>query len=116
MAKRENDLTERTLADKADGIGDKFGAAELGKRSKITPAKPPKKGEKAAPATRHPTLAERNRPPAPPRPATTEELARRHAASLSTNLHAKSGYPTLAERVAAEGFAAYTGKQTKPKK
>lgn len=71
---------ERTFAEKLPGTLDK--QEGLGKPSKITPA-------------------------VDPLPAAPQNGAERMLNSLNTDLRAKSGAPTLAQRVAAQGMAAY---------
>jgi hypothetical protein len=78
---------ERTFAEKLPGHADK--QEGLGKPSKITPAKPP----------------------APPSDPAAQMLT-----SLSTDLRAKSGAPTLAQRVVAEGAVGAYGLGVKAKK
>src|SRR4051794_10343316 len=98
MAKRENDLSERTLAETIDGPRDRFGAADLGKRSKVTRAKrePAEHAEAAAPSMQ-------------------DALRSAFLAQINTDLHARDrkgrALPTLQERIAREGFRAQLGKK-----
>lgn len=67
---------------------------------------------------KHPTLAARSRPQAKPAPAATPgdlmaQMQAQFLKNLNSDLHARSGHPTLAERVAAEGYAAQLGKGPK---
>jgi hypothetical protein len=98
--KRENDLSERTLSEKLDGVADK--QQGLGKLSPVIRA------------ARKPKLPSVTRTPAAPNAALSP--AARHAASLSTDLRARDKHgnpiPTLADRVRVEGYAA----QIAPKK
>ena len=59
------------------------------------------------------TLADRSRPKPDTDP--TEEMKRRFLQTVQTDLHAKSGLPTLAERMKVEGVKAQMGKE-KPRK
>lgn len=93
MAKRENDLSERTLAEKLDGTGDKYDRAHMGKLSKVKRAKR-KKPSPAEQAKADPTAV----------------MQAMYLKNINTDLHARDAkgnkLPTLHDRIRQEGVAA----------
>jgi hypothetical protein len=109
MAKRENDLSERTLRDKVDGPADK--QAGLGKLSKVKRSKRGKPSPQFANAPKQPRGRERAAVQADPRQA----LAQQFLQTVSSDLHARDAkgrkIPTLADRIRSEGYKAQLGKK-----
>ena len=100
MTKRENDLSERTLRDKVDGVGDR--QKGMGKLSQVTRAKPLKGRAR---------FANEVVPKAEPQIDPTQMLKQSFLANLQTDLHARDKatgqrIPTLRDRVLREGYRA----------
>ena len=98
MAKRENDLTERTLGETLDGNADRFGKQDLGKLSKVKRAVRKPAPREAAPAIDPAAIAQAH-----------------YLQSINSDLRARDRkgqpIPSLAQRIAKEGYRAQFGKK-----
>jgi len=103
---------ERTLGEEVEGLGETVDVGQPSPRGAYSPSEA--------------TIADRTRqdkglpPPGPsvrPLGGSMEEIARAHARSISTDLHARDEHgkvmPTLADRVRTEGVPAQLGGKTK---